>query len=91
MKLSTLLSISQLSLGFEEKLSLASSNPSHSDLLHLGANTKRTERMLAFLAQGGAGSSFMEWTVIPNSSITLRIPRFVSCTPTTCPIRLNAC
>lgn len=76
MKLSTLLSISQLSLGFEEKLSLASNNPSHSDLLHLGANTKRTERMLAFLAQGGARVVFYGMDCYPEQFYHLENPPF---------------
>ncbi|NLA98572.1 MAG: hypothetical protein GX836_10330 [Spirochaetales bacterium] len=58
MKLSTLLSISQLSIGAEEKLGLAYSNPSANELISLGANAKRTERMLAFLALGGASVVF---------------------------------
>ncbi|HPE92503.1 MAG TPA: DNA-processing protein DprA [Sphaerochaeta sp.] len=76
MKLSTLLSISQLSLGSEEKLSLASSTPSRDDLIHLGANTEKTERMLAFLAQGSARVVFYGMECYPKQFYHLENPPF---------------
>lgn len=76
MKLSTLLSISQLSIGAEEKLGLAYSNPSANELISLGANAKRTERMLAFLAHGGARVVFYGMASYPAPLYQLDNPPF---------------
>ena len=76
MKLSTLLSISQLSLSSDEKLNLAYSNPSSSELAKAGANARKTERMLAFLAQSRTRIVFYGMSSYPKQFYQLENPPF---------------
>ncbi|ADY13095.1 DNA-processing protein DprA [Sphaerochaeta globosa] len=76
MKLSTLLSISQLSLSADEKLNLAYSNPSSSDLAKAGAIAGKTQRMLSFLAQGRTRIVFYGMPSYPKQFYQLENPPF---------------
>lgn len=76
MKLSNLLSISQLSLKTEEKLVLAYSHPSPAELASLGASPRKTERMLSFLAKTGVKVVFYGMELYPKPFYQLENPPF---------------
>ncbi len=76
MKLSTLLSISQLAIGTEQKLSLAYSNPDAAELVQFGADAAKTERMLEFLAKGTAQVVFYGMPSYPKGLYQLENPPF---------------